>query len=241
MPRPRRAAFTLVELLTVIAIVGILAALIIPTVGRVRQAARSAQCLANLRQAATATLTYASDGRGFFPPSVSVNASGNEETFVTHLMPYLATRRSRTDGATIWKCPVATDSDTVNPRPDYSCNERYSASQTMGVFPRQSWGQNVPNIRLNSVRNPSRVILFLDTFVDGNVQKGFWLNGTRWNAGAQTWAEANHFGGPLPANGPAPRHNNAFNAVFADGHAEAISWNDPRLQDAAFRVSLLTP
>jgi prepilin-type N-terminal cleavage/methylation domain-containing protein/prepilin-type processing-associated H-X9-DG protein len=44
------AAFTLIELLTVIAIIGILAAIIIPTVGRVRESARNAQCISNLRQ-----------------------------------------------------------------------------------------------------------------------------------------------------------------------------------------------
>ena len=44
------AAFTLIELLTVIAIIGILAAIIIPTVGKVRDSARSAQCISNMRQ-----------------------------------------------------------------------------------------------------------------------------------------------------------------------------------------------
>lgn len=237
-----RRGFTLVELLAVIAIIAILAALTVVVVGRVRESARGTRCLSNLRQVGLAALAYAADEGGRFPPSVSQNPnSGAEETFVTHLMPYLATNRSRTDGGSLWKCLSATDSDTVNPRPDYSCNERYSAASAMGVFPRKSWGQNVPDVRLAQVGNPSRLILFLDTFTDGNVLKGHWLNGTRWNGGSQTWGNANHFGGPLPASGPAPRHKNAFNAVFADGHAKAMNWNDPLLQNADYRLSLVTP
>lgn len=45
-----RQAFTLIELLTVIAIIGILAAIIIPTVGKVRDSAKKAQCVSNLKQ-----------------------------------------------------------------------------------------------------------------------------------------------------------------------------------------------
>lgn len=60
----RSRAFTLIELLTVIAIIGILAAIIIPTVGAVRKTARSAQALSNIKQIGVATLLYAQDNRG---------------------------------------------------------------------------------------------------------------------------------------------------------------------------------
>ena len=46
----KNAAFTLIELLTVIAIIGILAAILVPVVGSVRESARAAQCVSNLRQ-----------------------------------------------------------------------------------------------------------------------------------------------------------------------------------------------
>jgi prepilin-type processing-associated H-X9-DG protein/prepilin-type N-terminal cleavage/methylation domain-containing protein len=48
--RRHSRAFTLTELLTVIAIIGVLAAIVIPVVGKIRDSARSAQCSSNLRQ-----------------------------------------------------------------------------------------------------------------------------------------------------------------------------------------------
>ncbi len=45
-----RSAFTLIELLTVIAIIGILASILIPTLSAVRESARNAHCVSNLRQ-----------------------------------------------------------------------------------------------------------------------------------------------------------------------------------------------
>ncbi|EIQ01957.1 prepilin-type N-terminal cleavage/methylation domain-containing protein [Opitutaceae bacterium TAV1] len=57
------AAFTLIELLTVIAIIGILAAIIIPTVGKVRSMARATQCASNLRQLGVAASLYAGDNK----------------------------------------------------------------------------------------------------------------------------------------------------------------------------------
>lgn len=59
-----RSAFTLIELLTVIAIIGILAAIIIPTVGSVRNSARSAQAISNARQLWMANTLYSEENRG---------------------------------------------------------------------------------------------------------------------------------------------------------------------------------
>lgn len=64
--------FSLIELLTVIAVIGILAAIIIPTVGGVRENARRSAAASNLRQISIAYATYsASGGR---PRSISASS-----------------------------------------------------------------------------------------------------------------------------------------------------------------------
>ncbi|EIQ00948.1 prepilin-type N-terminal cleavage/methylation domain-containing protein [Opitutaceae bacterium TAV1] len=81
-PAPHDRAFTLVELLTVIAIIGILAALIIPTVGKVRSSARAVQCISNLRQMGTAMALATEDRRGRLPgPFLSGQGFGHLETY----------------------------------------------------------------------------------------------------------------------------------------------------------------
>src|SRR5690606_21917436 len=63
----RLRAFTLIELLTVIAIIGILAAILIPVVGKVRASARSSVCASNLRQVSIALTGYVTEHRGQLP------------------------------------------------------------------------------------------------------------------------------------------------------------------------------
>ena len=58
-PCRRGRAFTLVELLVVIGIIAVLISILLPTLGRAREAAKKAQCLSNLRQTHLALMLYA--------------------------------------------------------------------------------------------------------------------------------------------------------------------------------------
>lgn len=65
---PRGRGFTLVELLVVLVITGLLAALSIPAIGHALQRSRQAASLSNLRQIGMAMLAYAADHNMNLPP-----------------------------------------------------------------------------------------------------------------------------------------------------------------------------
>jgi prepilin-type N-terminal cleavage/methylation domain-containing protein/prepilin-type processing-associated H-X9-DG protein len=71
-----RQAFTLVELLVVVAVIGILAGLLLPTLGSTRQAADGSRCTANLRQLALATQIYWDEHGGRAFPERGVRTNG---------------------------------------------------------------------------------------------------------------------------------------------------------------------
>ena len=68
MVRRRHGGFTLIELLVVIAIIAILAAMLFPVFARARESARKIQCLANVKNIATAVQMYLVD-YDRFPPN----------------------------------------------------------------------------------------------------------------------------------------------------------------------------
>lgn len=62
--------FSIIELLVVLAIVGLLLALLIPTLSRAREQATRTQCLSNIRQIGVAIAIYVHDHRDLPPPEV---------------------------------------------------------------------------------------------------------------------------------------------------------------------------
>jgi len=124
MTRPRAsAAFTLIELLAVIALIAILAAFLLPALHRAQGKARSAQCISNLRQWGLAFRQYADDNQDFLPrrgqgiqPLAQID---RPEDWFNALPPYLSSKSYRRYFAanqklkprskSIFVCPAATD------------------------------------------------------------------------------------------------------------------------------------
>lgn len=76
MSRRRPGGFTIVELLTILVILGLLAALIIPKLTRSRMRAFHSACIQNVHNLGTALQTYANDSEGQFPTGLAALIQG---------------------------------------------------------------------------------------------------------------------------------------------------------------------
>jgi general secretion pathway protein G len=192
----RRAAFTLIELLTVIAIIGILAALVIPTVGAVRTQARQAECISNLRQIGVAITAFADAHRGAFPETSHGAAANLEQiSWVYTLKPFLG----EVDEVRV--CPLdPRREDRLRLRlSSYVLNDYLDAKTYYDPFGRPSG--TVP--RLPALREPART----PTVFVGADTLALDLSSDHIRAGA-----------PL-----ADRSDGRAPYLFADGHVQVIS------------------
>jgi prepilin-type N-terminal cleavage/methylation domain-containing protein/prepilin-type processing-associated H-X9-DG protein len=193
------AAFTLIELLTVIAIIGILAAIIIPVVGKVRSSARSTQCMSNIRQLGLGILIHAQSSRDQLPGLANPQ------------WDYAAISQFGSAGVVsynaILKCPA---DEVVRSGANATWARSYTYNPALFNLSGQygsvvDWGSNCPSantgIRLAALSAPARSVLLLERHEATNV-----YNSGNWIAGASIY----------------DAHQGSMNLVYCDGHAGKV-------------------
>lgn len=209
----RSAAFTLIELLTVIAIIGILAAIIIPAVNGVRNSAKKSMCASNVRQWTQAVLLYANEHKGAYALRAtandgSTNAYWNEiHNNVNSMLygPYFERFSNISNART---CPAYETPAGTNPIRCYSMNRPYIDSKNNVAA--------INAISFKAISNPAKMLLMVETepSVDGSTNANPWFIGK---------ADLTTKVSPLFTDGTKQRHGTAVNAAFADGHVTTIT------------------
>ena len=109
MEKNRKKGFTLIELLIVITIIVILAAMLLPALGKVREKGNRINCAGNLKQIGLALLMYSGDYEGFFYNGV---ANEGRDLEVLNSGQYLP------DGK-VYGCPSKANPAEVSNEMDY--------------------------------------------------------------------------------------------------------------------------
>jgi prepilin-type N-terminal cleavage/methylation domain-containing protein len=211
-----RKAFTLIELLTVISIIAILASILFPTFAKAREKAEQTQCLSNVKQLGTAFIMYATDYDSRLPVIGTTQAQYGTGSWPGLPLPpafWPATMNSYTKNDQILICPNTTiDSQSynssTNPTPTTGAN---------GV----SFGMNggLDAAKITRITYPSSTVMVFDIVTDGGV---CWSDASATAPNAPYRFRANHLGSDPGVNAAAPNGDGYGTICFADSHAKVL-------------------
>ncbi len=244
----RSDGFTLIELLVVIAIIAILAAMLLPALGRAKLKSQAVSCMNNGRQMMLAWRFYAEDNGDKIPMAWSSNL--RDVMWVTGDLSW--TGNPNTDGANqanwdvdlniaksplwnhcaksaaIWRCP----GDPSRAVPNTGTYKGQTKPRVRSVS-MLSWFDGIDADwfdgcsgftkykKMGQVVNPgpAMTIVFLDERCD-SINDGEWCTSMKgWPDKPDLW---------MMIDFPASYHAGSGGLAFVDGHSEIHRWKDPR-------------
>jgi prepilin-type N-terminal cleavage/methylation domain-containing protein/prepilin-type processing-associated H-X9-DG protein len=208
--------FTLIELLVVISVIAVLAGMLIPAVGMVREMAHGTSCRSLMRQYGMANMLYAGDNEGAYVPSVQNDASGTAYMKWYSNRDFIEYLDRSPAGTTIFSNKSSIDKPLWCPKTraiQISVSEVYGMNRTNGL------NYTSPNIeitcRTTQVNTPSESMMMADSL-------NFFLSYTY----SPLYVAYENELQASQSNVVATRHRGSANVVFFDGHVEAVtgSW-----------------